>query len=592
MTLKRMNAVILISVLLAVLLAATGHCVAEDEEIRSLRIIATSDLHGKFFPWDYALNAESASGSMTQLASAIAEYRTENAILVDAGDTIQGNSADIFIGDEGIHPMILAINALGYDVCVTGNHEYNYGMETVKKTIADLDCRTLTGNVYDAEGNPIADGCAIIDVDGVRVAVIGMVTPNIARWDAVNLADCTVTDPLKETRRLIDDIRGQYDVLVGVFHMGIENEYDMPGSGVTDILNACPEFDVMVSSHEHVLIPSMDINGALVVQNKSQAQTMAVIDLSLVRDGGAWRVEEKSARSVDVGDYGPDPAMTELLRPYHERALEDAGQVIGRLEGGPLAPESPVEGVPSALVQDTPLIDLINRVQMAYSGAQVSAAALNDPHANLFPGEIRKCDAALIYKYQNTLYKLHMNGAQLKNFMEWSAACYNTFRPGDSAVSIDEGIPLYNCYMFDGVCYEINLSREPGNRIENLTWPDGTPVKDSDSFEIAVNNYRANSQLLAPGTIFDADDMPVLLEKDVRGDIGGVREQITEYIQTVKGGTITPVCDNNWKIIGNDWNPELHQKAVEQLANGTLTIPTSEDGRTPNVRAITESDLK
>ena len=547
---KRMNAVILISVLLAVLLAATGHCVAEDEEIRSLRIIATSDLHGKFFPWDYALNAESASGSMTQLASAIAEYRTENAILVDAGDTIQGNSADIFIGDEGIHPMILAINALGYDVCVTGNHEYNYGMETVKKTIADLDCRTLTGNVYDAEGNPIADGCAIIDVDGVRVAVIGMVTPNIARWDAVNLADCTVTDPLKETRRLIDDIRGQYDVLVGVFHMGIENEYDMPGSGVTDILNACPEFDVMVSSHEHVLIPSMDINGALVVQNKSQAQTMAVIDLSLARDGGGWKVAEKAARSISISDYEPDLALTELLRPYDERAREDAGQVIGCLVDGPLAPESPIGGIPSAVVQDTALIDLINRVQMVYSGAQVSAAALNEPNVNLLPGEIRKCDAALIYKYQNTLYKVHMNGAQLKKFMEWSAGYYNSFRPGESTVSVDESIPIYNYYMFDGVCYEINLSREAGSRIENLTWPDGTAVGNDDEFDLAINNYCASSQLLTPGVVFDADEVPALAEMDIHGEIGGIRELIRDYIVNMKGGVIRPECNANWRITG------------------------------------------
>ena len=551
---KRMKAGLWFAALLAALLAAAGLCEAEHRDTRSLRIIATSDLHGKFFPWDYALNAESPSGSMTQLAAAIAQYRTEDTILVDAGDTIQGNSAEIFIGGEGIHPMILAMNALGYDVCVTGNHEYNYGMDTVKKAIADLECRTLTGNVYDAEGNPIADGYAILDVDGVRVAVIGMVTPNIARWDAVNLAGCAVTDPLEETRGILGRIQGQYDVLVGVFHMSIDDEYDMPDSGVADILNACPEFDVMVSSHEHVLIPSMDINGALVVQNRSQAQTMAVIDLSLVRDGGAWRVEEKSARSVDVGDYGSDPAMTELLRPYHERALEDAGQVIGRLEGGPLAPESPVEGVPSALVQDTPLIDLINRVQMACSGAQVSAAALNDPHANLFPGEIRKCDAALICKYQNTLYKLRMNGAQLKKFMEWSARCYNTFRPGDSAVSIDGSIPLYNCYMFDGVCYEINLSREPGNRIENLTWPDGTPVGDGDEFDLAINNYCASSQLLAPGVIFDADELPALVEMDVRGETGGIRELIRDYIVNADGGAIHPECDENWRITGCEQN--------------------------------------
>ena len=273
--------------MLALLLAAVGSAPGMAEgaaETKALRIIATSDLHGKFLPWDYALNAESFGGSVSQLAAAVARYRTENTLLVDAGDTIQDNSAEIFIGAEDIHPMVRALNALRYDVWVTGNHDYNFGMDVTKKTIADLNCKTLTGNVYDETGAPIADGWAIFEKDGVRVAVIGMVTPNIVRWDSANLANCTVTDPLTETRRIIDGIRGRYDVLVGVFHMGIRNEYGAENSGVTDILNVCPEFDVMISSHEHKEIPGMEINGVLVVQNKNMAQTMSVIDLILERD--------------------------------------------------------------------------------------------------------------------------------------------------------------------------------------------------------------------------------------------------------------------------------------------------------------------
>ena len=128
-------------------------------ETKMIRIIGTSDLHGKFVPWDYALNQESLSGSLAQLSTAIQEYRTENTLLMDAGDTIQDNSAEIFLSGDDVHPMVQAINALNYDVWVTGNHDYNYGMEITKKTIADLDCKVLTGNVYDKKGERIADGC-------------------------------------------------------------------------------------------------------------------------------------------------------------------------------------------------------------------------------------------------------------------------------------------------------------------------------------------------------------------------------------------------------------------------------------------------
>ncbi|MBQ1470839.1 MAG: 5'-nucleotidase C-terminal domain-containing protein, partial [Eubacterium sp.] len=410
--------------------------------------------------------------------------------------------------------------------------------------------------------------------------------------DAVNLADCTVTDPLEETRKIIDAIEGQYDVLVGDFHMGITNEYGVDNSGVTDILNACPEFDVMLSSHEHAQIPSMDINGVLVVQNKNMAQTMAVIDLTLEKDGDGWKVVEKTAESINIADFAPDPGVEELLGKYDVAAREDAEQVVGELLDGPLAPENEIAVIPAAQIMDTALIDLIQQVQMYYTGATVSAAALFNMDANMYPGDIHKCDMALVYKYANTLYKLHMTGGQLKKYMEWSMNYYNTLQPDDLTISFNENVRAYNYDMFEGVNYEVNISKEVGSRIENLTWPDGTPVEDDDEFDIAVNNYRANSQLLVPGEIFEEGDMPTLLEIDVRGDIGGVRELIRDYIVNVKGGTITPDCNDNWKITGIEWDPELHQKAVDMVAAGEIVIPTSEDGRTPNVKSVTVADVE
>ncbi len=562
-------------------------------EEKSLRIIGTSDLHGKFLPWDYALNAESTTGSVAQLSTALKEYRTDNTLLFDAGDTIQDNYSDIFVGEDDVHPMIQAINALKYDAWTIGNHEFNYGMDVVKKTIGDLECTALGGNVYDENGEPIADGYTIIEKDGIRVAVIGMVTPNITRWDSVNLADCMVTDPLEETRKIIDSIKGQYDVLVGVYHMGIDNEYDVPNSGVEDILKECPEFDVMLASHAHALVEGETINGTLVVMNTEQAKTFSVIDLTLEKDGDGYKVADKTSKSVETKDYEADPEIVSLLGKYDEQAKNDANSVIGKLTGDQLSPANEIEEIPTAQIEDTALIDLINDVQLHYTGAKVSAAALFTAGANMYPGDIKKCDTALIYKYTNTLYKLHMTGAQLKKYMEWSASYFNTFKSGDLTISFNPDIRAYNFDMFAGVNYEINISKEPGSRIENLTWPDGKPVRDDEEFDIAVNNYRASSHLLTPGEVYEeGEELPQLVEIDVRGDIGGVRELIGDYITNVKKGTIKPECDHNWKITGYEWDETLREKALEQLKNKEIEIPSSEDGRTPNVKAITEKDLK
>ena len=137
----------------------------------------------------------------------------------------------------------------------------------------------------------------------------------------------------------------------------------------------------------------------------------------------------------------------------------------------------------------------------------------------------------------------------MKKFMEYNAKFYNTFETGDEYITQNENEFLYNYYIFDGVRYEIDVSKPVGNRIKNLTWMDGTPVKDDDEFEIAVNNYLANTVLLIPGVIYDVDSMPQVVQKDVRSDIGDVTNMIGDYIENVRGGVITAQCNENWKLV-------------------------------------------
>lgn len=557
-----------------------------------LQILASSDTHGKFDPWDYAANKAESSGSVAQQATAIKQLRTADTLVIDAGDTIQGNSAQLFLNDD-VHPMIAAQNAIGYDVWVPGNHEYNYGMDTLKKVMSQQKAKVLTGNVYGPDGAPLADGYTIIQKKDVKIGLIGMVTPNITRWDAVNLSGWTVTNPVDECRKIVDQIKDKVDVLIGVMHMDTENEYGVAGSGVTDLANACPEFDVIIAAHGHKEIPGQDINGVLVIENKSAGATLSDIHLKLQRQwDGSWKVVSRSSESLQIKNYEADPELVALLAPYDERAKADAVIPIGELRGGNMAPDNEIENIPSPMVMDTALLDFINEVQMYYTGAQVSATALTSMTSQMKEGTIRKCDLTSIYTYENTLYKLQMNGAQLRDYMEWSAAFFKTWQPGDVTIAFDPSTRYYLYDAFEGVNYEIDISQEPGNRIKNLTWPDGRPVQDSDSFVIAVNNYRATTQLLMAADIFaPGDAMPQLLEMDVRGDVGGIRELLGEYIQTVKGGVIEPHVNNNWKIIGNNWNAASHDKAVTLLREGKLTLSENQDTRTLPATAITETDI-
>ena len=385
-----------------------------------LQILATSDTHGKFDPWDYAANKADASGSVAQQATAIKQCRTRNTLVVDAGDTIQANSAELFLNDD-LHPMIAAMNAIGYDIWTTGNHEYNYGMDVLKKVMGQQKAKVLTGNVYAPDGTPLADGYTIIKKGTVKIGVIGMVTPNIIRWDAKNLEGWKVTNPVDESRRIIDKIKDQVDVLIGVMHMDTENEYGVYGSGVTDLANACPEFDVIVAAHGHKSIPNKMINGVLVVENKNAGATVSDIHVYLERGlNGKWKVKNRTSENLTIKDYAPDPELTALLAEYDQRAKDDAVTPIGQLVGGDLAPENEIDCLPQAMVQDTALLDFINEVQMYYTDAQVAATALTSMTSQMREGTIRKCDMASIYTYQNTLYKLQMTGEQLRPMGKWS----------------------------------------------------------------------------------------------------------------------------------------------------------------------------
>ena len=564
-----------------------------EKETRDIQILATSDLHGKFYPYDYAVNEESRSGSLVQIASAVKKYRTKDTVIIDVGDTVQDNYSELFF-KEKIHPMMLAMNEIGYDIWALGNHEFNFGVDNLKNIMKQSKAAVLMGNVYNPDGSRMAEGYTIIEKDRVKIGIIGMVTPNIVKWDSVNLKGYKVTDPVEETKKIVKDIRNKVDILIAAEHMGEENEYDVANSGVNDLAEACPELDLIIAAHEHKLVEEAYVNGVLIVENKNSAATMSKINIILEKENGKYKISDRKAESIKISEYEPDKKLAEKLAPYNKKAQDEANIIIGELIGGNLVPENEIAEIPQAQIQATSLIDFINEVQMYYTGADVSAAALFNVDADLKAGKIKKSDTALIYKYGNTLYKMEMTGKQLKKYMEWSAAYYNKYNKGDLTISFNENIRGFNYDMFSGVDYKIDISKEAGQRIKDLKWSNtGKEIKDDDIFIIAVNNYRANTHLLTYGEIFEeGEELPKVLEIDVKGNIGGVRELIGDYIKNIKKGKIKPSNPQNWKIIGNDWDKNKHEKAVQMIKDGKIQIPKSADGRTPNVKSVTENDLK
>lgn len=572
------------------------HAAASNEV--NVQILATSDLHGRFVPYDYAVNAPDTSGSMAQLQTIIKELRiaNPNTILVDNGDTVQDNSSALFNNDE-IHPMVLAMNEMKYDAWSFGNHEFNYGIPTLQKIASKFAGTALNGNVFDKDGKSLGKPYKIIEKDGVKIAIIGMITPHITKWDGPNLVGYTVTNPVEETKKVVAELKGKVDVMVVALHAGENVEYGN-GDSARELAKACPELTAIVAGHAHSSIGQVKEGNVIITEPKNGGSQLSKIDIKVTKNAdGKYSVTEAKSAVVAVTPTGGKPVVADAelsakLQPYSDRAIADAKIVIGELKGGDLVPADAIKGIPAAQVLDTAMIDIINKVQMFYGKAEISSAAAFKNDANIKEGKIIKAGTADIYKYDNTLVTLKVTGEQLKRYMEWSASYYNTFKPGDLTVSFNEKIRGYNYDMFSGVKYDVDISKEVGKRIVNLTKTDGTTIKDTDVLTLAVNNYRASSTLLNETSgLFKGEKVETIYDSaKVMGDDGRIRDLIRKYIVEEKNGVITPELDNNWKIIGNEMDATKAAFAAKLINSGKLQLPTSADGRTPNVKSVTYDD--
>ena len=572
---------------------------AAEEPTKTIQILGTSDLHGRFDSYDYASNTPNTNGGLTQLSTKIQELRKENpnTLVVDAGDTVQDNMADLFLQDQK-HPMFVAMDAIGYDTWTLGNHEFNYGSDMIEKLVKEPNMEVLCGNVYKKDGTRLGKPYTIKTVDGVRVAIIGMTTPNILRWDGPKLEGYKVTSPVEETRKAIDEIKEQKaaDVFIGVMHMGLDNEYGTDDS-TTAVAKACPELAAIVSGHAHENVPEQKVGSTVLTEPGKYGEYLSDIQLKISGTEGNYQVTDASSTTISMKDVPADEQLDQTLKPYHDRAVAYGDQVIGKLTGGDLVPETEIQGITQAQVQDTALMHLILDTQMYYTKQYVpedahfvSSAAMLDASANIKAGDIKRSDMVKIYKYDNTLYTMKITGKQLKKYMEWSASYFNQYKDGDLTVSFNPTMPSYLYDTFAGVRYTINISKPVGSRIENLTYmDDGQPVKDDDTVYLTSNDYRTSSKLL--GDLFKDENVEVI-HKTADDQIGAVRDMIADYIINVKKGTISNAFTPNWSLTGMKFDPEKRALAANLVNNGTLKLSDDGNGKNYNAKSITEKDVE
>ncbi|KIE22441.1 2', 3'-cyclic nucleotide 2'-phosphodiesterase [Vibrio sinaloensis] len=584
----------------AIFLSLSFPALAADGDIHQVTILGTSDLHGHFMPWDYAADKLNMRGSLSQIATKVKEIRTKqpNTILVDAGDTIQGNFVETF-KDEPVDPMMLGFNEMKYDVWVLGNHEFDFGLGVLNRSLKQFKGQSLGGNIKRPDGNPFLPGYTVIERGGIKIGVIGMDTPmtQVFAEGTNRLEGVTFTNPTLEVKKVIEQIDDKVDAIVLVAHMGLDNENDIANTGVTDIANANPELDAIVAGHMHTRIDKAVVNGVIITEPDKYGRALSRVDLQFEERGGQFTLVNKDSFTYKIKGIDSDEKMEALYQPYHKRLREMANREVAELTGVDLVPENEIRGIPQVHVQDTGISALFQEASFHYAPkANVIALQIDNDNAELDVGPIKAKDIAYNYQYAGgeiTVYQ--MTGKELKTYMEWSAGYFNSVKPGDVTYSFDpeRRASKYSTNdFFAGVTYKIDLTKPKGERITDLKFADGSAVTDKSDVRIGMNSYRMG-HLTKKGGVLEGRSFPVLFDTEAEygEEQGTIRNLTIRYLTEQKQGTYEGKPQQRWQLVGLDDSYNEQREIVKTLINsGEISVPSSEDGRYTNIASINVKD--
>ncbi|WP_019913723.1 bifunctional metallophosphatase/5'-nucleotidase [Paenibacillus sp. HW567] len=553
--------------------AGTGNTV-------NLVILATSDLHGNLWGYRYEDGADTANDGMARVASYVQEVRQSGAavILIDNGDVFQGNilTDDVYNKRlDIVHPVSVAMNAMGYAAMTLGNHDFNFGLGLIDKFSKELNCPVLAANAWYRSGERFAQPYSIIEVQGIKVAVIGLTNPNVPRWDGDKVSALRFEAMPETARSLSAELKAgkKADIIVISAHAGMVAEFDEEGGSdsAEHIARLVPEADVLMVGHMHITVKER-FGDTVIGGPRDRGREVVRFDLEVQLDGDQPRVVGREVSIIDMGGWEPDPAIRSIVSEAHEatlRFIEQGGRANSSGEGGRVAeaaadfqPRDEISGVPEGRLRPTAVITLIQKVLLQASGADVAATSLFSDKADLRKGPLTYANVFSIYPFDNLLYVVTVTGKELKTYMEISAAHYNQWKPGDLSVSFNPEVPAYLYDMFAGIHYRIDLSQPSGKRIKDVVY-NGQPLADNEPLQLAVNNYRYSSLLKASRLVRATKHWE---------SPQSIRDLIVDYIRERQ--TISPETDDNWSIAGINLSSPYRDEAIRLVNEGKLERPT------------------
>lgn len=537
----------------------------------SLRIIETSDVHGSFFPYDF-IARKPKSGSLSRVISYVNKLRDtygENLILLDNGDILQGQPTCYFynyINTSDTNIAADVINYMKYDAQTIGNHDIETGHAVYDKWIKEINCPVLGANIInEATGKPYAQPYTIIQRQGVKIAVIGLLTPAIPNWLTKKLWEGMRFDEMvRSAKYWVNHLQKEEkpDIIIGLFHSGKEggiktDEYEEDAS--LRIAQEVPGFDLILFGHDHTrncdVVTNVEGKEVLCLDPSNNAIFIADASIELTMKGKKVIEKQITGNLVNIMDEPVDEKYMSYFKPHIDKINSFVNKKIGEAKESMYTRDS--------YFGSSSFTDYILNLELQITGADIAFNAPLSYDAVIEKGDIFMSDMFNLYRYENELYVMRLTGEEIRKHLEMSYDLWvNTMKsPDDHLLLLTERTRddqqrmgftnfLFNFDSAAGIDYEVDVTKPNGEKVRILQMTNGEPFDESKWYKVAINSYRANGggELLTLGAGIPHDE----LENRViwRSD----RDQRYYLMKEIeKKGVIDAKPNNNWKFVPEDW---------------------------------------
>lgn len=550
---------------------------SQDGEV-TLKLIETSDVHGCYFPYDFIRN-KPMKGSLARVSSYVKEQREkyENVILMDNGDILQGQPVAYYynyMDTISEHVCAAMLNYMKYDVGTMGNHDVETGHAVYDRWVRQCNFPVLGANIVDNKtGKPYLPPYQVIEKEGVKIAILGMITPAIPSWLPEQLWSGLHFEDMEDcARKWVKIIREKEnpDVLVGLFHAGPEgNKLDnVVENGSGNVAKSVPGFDVVFMGHDHARrnekVVNVEGDSVLLIDPANMSKVVSEVTFTIKKQDGKVVSKQVEGKLVNMDGYAPDADFMNIFSGAYETTMDFVSRNIGRIEHTISSKE--------AFFGPSAFVDLIHQLQLDITGADISFCAPLSAYAEIKKGDICVSDMFNLYKYENLLYTMKLTGKEIKDFLEMSYALWtNQMQSPDDHLMLlneeDNGFgrfknPSFNFDSAAGIIYTVDVTKPQGEKIRIERMANGEPFDLNKTYRVAVNSYRGNGggDLLTKGAGIPKTE---LAKRVVYSTDKDLRYYLMKRIEEVK--MLDPKPLNQWKFIPEEWTVPASKRDYDIL---------------------------